>query len=117
MQELFEKLASLEPEARALHLEKDEGIRQSYELAARQGRSAAPDPEEEVEYHYICYVRSSKNGDIYHMDGDLKGPVRLGTCSPDGELDLLKTTVIDQIKDLILSQGRDIRFNILSLGP
>ena len=51
---------------------------------AYQGSSAAPeDPEDEVDYHYICLVRSHRSGRLYELDGDRSGPIVRGDSSDD----------------------------------
>lgn len=60
---------------RFLFLEESSEVEEVYATVARQGISKVPESaEEEVDYHYICLVRSHINGRLYELDGDRKGP-------------------------------------------
>jgi ubiquitin carboxyl-terminal hydrolase L3 len=41
------------------------------------------DPEEEVDYHHICFA-SGSNGHVYELDGDRNGPVDRDVLLGDG---------------------------------
>jgi ubiquitin carboxyl-terminal hydrolase L3 len=43
-----------------------------YNRAAQRGTS---EPEDEVPGHYVCFVRSPKDGHIYELDGGKNGPL------------------------------------------
>lgn len=46
---------------------------------ALHGSSEAPDnPEDEVDYHYVCFVKSHRSGRLYELDGDRTGPLDRG---------------------------------------
>ncbi|KAF6229421.1 hypothetical protein HO133_007537 [Letharia lupina] len=51
----------------------------AYRTAALQGESDVPEnAEDEVNIRYVCFVKSSKTGHLYELDGDRKGPVDHG---------------------------------------
>ncbi|KAJ6591302.1 ubiquitin C-terminal hydrolase L3 [Mycena vulgaris] len=64
--------APLGPTERATTLKNSEGIAQVYNRAAQRGTSPLLD---DVPGHYVCFVRSPKNGHIYELDGGKNGPV------------------------------------------
>ena len=43
------------------------------------GDSKVPEnTEEDVNFHFVCFVRSPKSSHMYELDGDRKGPVDRG---------------------------------------
>ena len=42
--------------------------------------------EDEVDFHYVCFVKSSKTGHLYELDGDRKGPVDHGILQMDEDI-------------------------------
>ncbi|KAK1834281.1 putative ubiquitin carboxyl-terminal hydrolase [Podospora conica] len=74
----------LQPDDRAAVLEQDEQLAATYKAVALKGDSEAPaNPEDEVDFHYVCFVKSRKNGHLYELDGDRKGPIDRGPLDND----------------------------------
>ncbi|KAJ7846035.1 ubiquitin C-terminal hydrolase L3 [Mycena olivaceomarginata] len=71
----LELCVALNPEERAQALEESQGIAEAYRRAATQGSTAVPNAEDEVNFHYVCFVKSPLNGHLYDLDGDKNGPV------------------------------------------
>ncbi|KLU81499.1 ubiquitin C-terminal hydrolase L3 [Magnaporthiopsis poae ATCC 64411] len=69
-----------------------------------------------VDHHYICFAKSPKDGHIYELDGDLKGPVSwadLGT-----EDDLLGEAALAVVREFIRKgPGDGGSFSLLALAP
>ena len=42
--------------------------------------------EDEVDFHYVCFVKSSKTGYLHELDGDRKGPVDHGSQGTGEEI-------------------------------
>ncbi|KAJ7662159.1 ubiquitin C-terminal hydrolase L3 [Mycena polygramma] len=106
----LESSIHLNPEERARALETSLGIAEAYRQAATQGSTAVPNAEEEVEFHYVCFVKSPLNGHLYDMDGDKNGPVDRG----GGDCELLSaglTLAKSYIKD------GDPHFQLMALIP
>lgn len=80
-----------------------------------QGQSAVPEnAEDDVDYHYICFVKSQSTGHLYELDGDRKGPVDLGFLPPDE--DLLGSSVLRVVKDFIAREnGQNPNFSLMAL--
>ncbi|KAJ7726926.1 hypothetical protein B0H16DRAFT_1331927 [Mycena metata] len=71
----LESCTDLDPEKRARALEASPGIAEAYREAATRGSTAVPNAEDEVDFHYVCFVKSPLNGHLYDLDGDKNGPV------------------------------------------
>ncbi|KAJ7173060.1 ubiquitin carboxyl-terminal hydrolase [Mycena crocata] len=69
------KVVPLGPVERAAALKNSEGIARAYNVAAKRGSSPLIQPEDEVPGHYVCFVRSPKDGHIYELDGGKNGPL------------------------------------------
>ncbi|KAJ7121064.1 hypothetical protein C8R44DRAFT_671805 [Mycena epipterygia] len=72
---LLHAAVPLGPTERAAALKSSEGIAQVYNRAAQRGSSALLHAEDEVPGHYVCFIRSPKDGHIYELDGGKNGPV------------------------------------------
>ena len=72
--------------------------------------------EDEVDFHYVCFVKSSKTGHLYELDGDRKGPVDHGTLEL-GE-DILSDRALSVVQNFIRREkGANINFSLLALVP
>lgn len=116
--EILQKAEPLTPKSRALSLEDSEDLEKAHAAAAQKGDSAVPeDPEDEVDYHYICFVKSNKNGHLYQLDGDRKGPVDLEIPLAEGE-DLMEKKVLDVLRGFIYGEdGDNQNFSLMALAP
>lgn len=107
----------LAPEARAWSLEDSAELEEAYRKAAIQGDSAVPEADSEVDFHYICFVKSKKTGNLFELDGDKKGPIDLGPVLSEGD-DLLSDVSLKFVKDYIArEEGGNINFGLMALGP
>ena len=107
---LLESCIPLNPRDRAHILEDSEELESVYNNAARQGDSAIPDnAEEDVDFHFVCFVKSPKNNHIYELDGDRKGPVDRGILSRPDE-DMLAEGCLNIVKEFIQREN-DVNFN------
>lgn len=70
-------------------------------------------PEDEVDFHYVCFVKSHKNDNLYMMDGDRNGPSGRGSL-PEG--DLLSPRGIETIQQFIEHHGENGHFSLLALA-
>jgi ubiquitin carboxyl-terminal hydrolase L3 len=113
---LQQNATSLDLESCALALEADPGLEQAYGEVALDGDTAAPDnPEDEVDYHYICFVKSHKNGHLYQLDGDRKQPIDLGTMEIGD--DALSESCLHVIRSMIESEDGNVNFSLMALVP
>jgi len=113
---LLATCASLQPLERAALLEEDEQLEAAYKTVALQGDSEVPaNPEDEVDFHYVCFVKSHKNDHLYELDGDKKGPVDWGLLSQVD--DVLSETALSAVRTFIRRVERDSGFSLLVLAP
>lgn len=81
---LVKKAVDLKPKERAELLEETEALEQAHQAAAATGDTAPPAAEDNVDLHYVCFVKS-KNGHLYEMDGRRKGPIDLGALGESSQ--------------------------------
>jgi ubiquitin carboxyl-terminal hydrolase L3 len=69
----------LPPDERFSVLEASAELEDAYAKVALQGTSRVLDnAEDEVDFHYVCFVKSHKSGRLYELGGDRRGPVDRG---------------------------------------
>ena len=95
-------------------MENSKELEEAYEQVARQGSSAAPEnAEDEVDYHYVCLVRSHRNGRLYELDGDRSGPVDRGdVLGPEGDLATAGGRVV---REYIERGEENLNFSLMAL--
>ena len=96
-------------------LEDSQELEQAYHKAALDGSSEAPtNPEDEVDFHYTCFVKSNSQEHLYELDGDVSGPILAATLAP--EEDVLCEAAVNVIKRYIAARGAEsIGFSLLAL--
>lgn len=101
---------------RAAVLEEDEQLESVYKTVALQGDTEAPEnAEDEVDFHYVCFAKSHRNGHLYELDGDRKGPI--DRCALDQDDDVLSERALGVISEFIRSVGKELGFSLLALAP
>ncbi|KAL2880246.1 ubiquitinyl hydrolase 1 [Colletotrichum sp. CLE4] len=105
----------MDPAQAAMVLEGSQELEDAYAAIATKGDTTAPQSaEEEVYFHYICFVKSPDTGHLYELDGDRKGPVDRGIPNEEEKVDLGPKSV-DIVRNFI-QQGREsIGFSLLAL--
>lgn len=74
-------------------------------------------PEDEVDFHYIAYVKSNKTGHLFQLDGDRKGPTDLGPILAEDD-DLLSEGALDIVRRFIKMEGdENPNFSLMALSP
>merc|ERR1711915_423842 len=76
-----EKTSKLNPEERAVFLEKDESIRVTHESSAQEGQTEAPSADERVNLHFIAFV--NVGGQLYELDGRKPFPIAHGNTKEE----------------------------------
>lgn len=98
-------------------LEDDATLESIYRSVALQGDSDVPESAEaEVDFHYVCFVKSHVDDHLYEMDGDRKGPVDRGALGTDE--DVLSDAGLRVVKEFIRREdGKNDNFSLLVLAP
>lgn len=95
-------------------LEGNEELEQVYSEVAQKGDTEAPaNAEDEVDFHYIAFVNSQKNGHLYQLDGDRKQPIDLGLLTADQ--DMLFETCLDVIRNMMAEEADNPNFSLMAL--
>ncbi|KAH6882945.1 hypothetical protein BKA58DRAFT_374168 [Alternaria rosae] len=95
-------------------LEKDDGLERAYGGVAIKGDTEAPlNAEDEVDYHYIAFVKSAKDSHLYQFDGDRKSPIDLGTLTADE--DVLSEKCLSVIRGMMASEEQNPNFSLMAL--
>jgi ubiquitin carboxyl-terminal hydrolase L3 len=98
----------------AIALEDNQELEQAYAEVAQKGDTEAPrDPEDEVPYHYVCFVKSHETGHLHQLDGDRKGPIDLGPM--EATEDVLSDKCLDVIRAMMASESGDLHFSLMAL--
>jgi len=106
----------LKPADRAELVESSDSLESAHQSAANEGSSEVPDAEADVDLHYICFVKSSKNSHLYELDGGRKGPLDRGYLKPDE--DVLSEKALGVVKSFIGREcGKNINFSMVALAP
>ncbi|KAH7067166.1 hypothetical protein FB567DRAFT_458180 [Paraphoma chrysanthemicola] len=113
---LEHQCSRLGPDEVALLLETDIELERVYVELAQKGDTEAPgNAEDEVDYHYVCFVKSHEDGHLYQLDGDRKCPIQLGAV-PANE-DVLSDPCLRVIRGMIAQENENANFNLMALVP
>lgn len=109
----------LKPTERADLLSESQALEIAHQSAAAGGDTSAPAAEEEVDLHYVCFVKATKTNRLWEMDGRRKGPLNRGQLSPDE--DVLSEKALDLgvrsfLKREAEAGGGDLRFSLIALS-
>ncbi|KAF7292718.1 Ubiquitin carboxyl-terminal hydrolase [Mycena indigotica] len=113
LESFLAEVIPFDPEQRAAALETSPAIAEAHRRAAVQGSTPVPDAEDEVYFHYICFVKSPKNGHIYELDGDKNGFVDRDSFL-EGDQDLLSGG-LKLVQSLIETESQ--QFQLMALVP
>ncbi|KAJ5214868.1 ubiquitin C-terminal hydrolase L3 [Penicillium chermesinum] len=116
---LLERADPLPPAERARSLQYSKGLESVYMDAAQMGDTEAPEAEDNVDLHFVAFVRGS-DGTLWEMDGRRKGPLARGVLAPDEDVlsaNALEMGVRRFLKAEIEGGNQDMRFSLICLGP
>ena len=119
LEKLIKDAIPLRPRQRADLLEESEALETAHAAAAAIGDTAAPSAEDNVDLHYVCFVKSEKNGHLFEMDGRRKGPLDRGEL--DADEDVLSDAALTKgvrafLKREAEAGGGDLRFSLIVLA-
>ena len=119
LDELVNKAISLRPKERAELLEETGALETAHSAAASTGETAAPSAEDNVDLHFVCFVRSEKTGHLFELDGRRKGPLDRGELNADEDVlspPALENGVRAFLKREAEAGGGDLRFSLIVLS-
>eukprot|EP00049_Salpingoeca_infusionum_P005679 m.95226 g.95226 ORF g.95226 m.95226 type:complete len:295 (-) comp13049_c0_seq1:107-991(-) len=91
-------------------LETAEGISGEHEESAAEGQTEAPELEDSVDLHFVCFIE--RDGHLYELDGNKKYPINHGESSPDT---ILEDTA-KVVKKFMDRTPDDLRFTLVALS-
>ncbi|KAH4046180.1 ubiquitin carboxyl-terminal hydrolase [Parastagonospora nodorum] len=108
----------LKPIQRADLLYESEALESAHQAAAAGGDTSAPTAEDNVDLHYVCFVKSPDDN-LWELDGRRKGPLNRGELAPDE--DVLSEKALDLgvrsfLKREAAAGGGDLRFSLITLA-
>jgi ubiquitin carboxyl-terminal hydrolase L3 len=101
----------LKPNERALALEDSKELESVCTAAAVKGDTSTPSAEDEVDFHYVCFVASNSHH-IFELDGDRKCPIERGSIP--FEDDMLCGDGLSIIREFIKQKGGN-GFSLMAL--
>jgi ubiquitin carboxyl-terminal hydrolase L3 len=114
LDELLKKSVDLTPNERSSLLEKTPALATAHKEAASGGDTAAPNAEDDVDLHYVCFVKDNDNH-LWELDGRRKGPIRLGQLDNDEDALSAKALSLGALK-FLEREGEDLRFSAVALA-
>uniref|UniRef100_A0A1B6DXJ4 Ubiquitin carboxyl-terminal hydrolase n=1 Tax=Clastoptera arizonana TaxID=38151 RepID=A0A1B6DXJ4_9HEMI len=109
LKQFLNEAKPLKPEDRGELLQKAVEIIHAHKEISQEGQTEAPDPSENVNYHFVAFV--SKDGDLYELDGSKSFPINHGPSSPDSVLD----NAAKIIQDYMALDPDNLHFTVIAL--
>jgi len=116
---LLKSAIPLKPEPRADLLYESKALESAHQSAASLGDTSAPAAEDDVDLHYVCFVKS-ENNHLWELDGRRKGPLDRGQLGPEEDVlseKALQIGVKSFLKREDEAGGGELRFSLVALGP
>ncbi|KAF2020067.1 cysteine proteinase [Aaosphaeria arxii CBS 175.79] len=117
--ELLRDVVPLKPNERADWLYDSEALESAHQDAAAGGDTSAPAAEDNVDLHFVCFVKSKENN-LWELDGRRKGPLNRGPLPADEDVlgeKALELGVRSFLKREAEAGGGDLRFSLIVLAP
>lgn len=119
LEKLLAEAEPLDPLKRADLLYESKALESAHADAAKLGDTQAPEAEDNVDLHFVAFVKGS-DGRLWELDGRRKGPLERGVLGEDE--DALSEKALDLgarrfLKTEAAGGNPDLRFSLVSLGP
>jgi ubiquitin carboxyl-terminal hydrolase L3 len=116
---LLREAEPLTPLKRADLLYESRALESAHADAAKLGDTAAPQAEDNVDLHFVAFVKGT-DGRLWELDGRRKGPLERGRL--DADEDVLSEKALELGPRRFLRKEAeggpgDLRFSLVSLGP
>lgn len=116
---LLREAEPLAPVERADLLYESKALESAHADAAKLGDTAAPVAEDDVDLHFVAFVKGS-DGRLWELDGRRKGPLERGVLE-EGEDALSEKALELGVRRFLSTEAAggnpDLRFSLVSLGP
>lgn len=114
LDKLIHDATPLAPQQRSQLLEQTPALATAHQEAASQGDTAAPDAQDDVDLHYVCFVKT-EDGTMWELDGRRKGPIARGQLDRDEDVLSQKALLLGPLK-FLEREGGDMRFSCVALA-
>ncbi|KAK3318442.1 hypothetical protein B0H66DRAFT_237784 [Apodospora peruviana] len=114
LDKLIKKAVDLNVEERSKLLERDPALAKAHQAAAVQGDTTAPDARDDVDLHYVCFVKTD-DGTLWELDGRRKGPLNRGRLEKDEDILSPNALAMGPLK-FLEREGGDLRFSCVALA-
>ena len=116
---LLKEAIPLPPLQRADVLYNSQALEKAHSGAASEGQSHAPDATDDVDLHFVCFVKDEKD-QLWELDGRRKGPLNRGQLAADEDVLSQKALELGPRKFLAREAengGGELRFSLITLAP
>lgn len=117
--QLLHEAEPLMPSQRADLLYASKALESAHADAAKLGDTAAPQAEDNVDLHFVAFVKG-EDGHLWELDGRRKGPLDRGMLA-EGEDALSESALALGVRRFLTMEAQggapDLRFSLVSLGP
>ncbi len=114
LSKLLDEAIPLAPGSRAELLYNSSALESAHQAAANKGDTVAPNPTEDVDLHYVCFVKAPKSNHLWELDGRRKGPLDRGLLK-EGD-DVLSESALDLGVRAFLRREQDVAKNAAKDG-
>jgi ubiquitin carboxyl-terminal hydrolase L3 len=110
LQSYLEQARALSVEERGKLLEADTSFTGAHEEIAREGQTAAPSPDDDINHHFVALVE--RDGEIFELDGRKQYPINHGKVEKNFKFDAIRV-----FKEFMERDPDNIRFTVVALVP
>ncbi|KAK4238841.1 ubiquitin carboxyl-terminal hydrolase isozyme L3 [Achaetomium macrosporum] len=114
LERLIKNAEPLGPVERARLIETNEELARAHKSVATQGDTTAPDAQDDVDLHYVCFVKG-RDGALWEMDGRRKGPLKRGELEDSEDVLSEKALALGPLK-FLEREAADLRFSCVALA-
>ncbi|KAJ3157563.1 Ubiquitin carboxyl-terminal hydrolase isozyme L3 [Geranomyces michiganensis] len=119
LKDIIAQTKDLSPDDRAAVLETSDALARVHEESSKEGQTAAPPRDSDVDLHFICFVQ--KEGRIYELDGRKPfpidhGPATVGNSTGAKAGDVLADAV-RVIKQFTARDPDNLNFTVIAFAP
>lgn len=114
LDKLIKESTPLDPVQRARLLETTPALATAHKEAASQGDTAAPDAQDDIDLHYVCFAKGTDGG-LWELDGRRTGPIRRGDLTQDEDVLSERGLALGALK-FLEREGGDLRFSAVALA-